>query len=141
MPEEPEDVNLPATLRRSPAKAQRTYAETLSAAEAEYGDEARAHRTAWGAVKHSFEKAGDHWEPKEGGRKGPSDRQSAKTGAAARQPPAPGESRGGVDEGASRAHLLQRAREAGVRGRSTMTKAQLAEALQRANDAATRAAR
>jgi cation transport regulator ChaB len=56
--------DLPGTLKRSPAKAQRTYAKTLDAAHEQYeGNEARAHRTAMGAVKHSFEKVGDHWEP------------------------------------------------------------------------------
>jgi cation transport regulator ChaB len=54
---------LPSTLRRSPAKAQRTYAETLASAEQTYrGNEERAHRAAFAAVKHSFEKVGDHWE-------------------------------------------------------------------------------
>jgi hypothetical protein len=57
---------LPGTLRRSSAKAQRTYAETLKAAHDTYpGDEERAHRTAIAALKHSFEKVGDHWEPKD----------------------------------------------------------------------------
>jgi cation transport regulator ChaB len=56
---------LPSTLQRSSKKAQDTYEETLENAEREYdGDEGRAHRVAWGAVKHSFEKSGDHWEPK-----------------------------------------------------------------------------
>ena len=62
----PKKADLPSTLKRSPAKAQRTYAETLESAEQTYdGDEARARRTAWAAVKHSFEKRGDHWEPKD----------------------------------------------------------------------------
>lgn len=56
---------LPSTLERSPKKAQDTYEETLEHAEQEYpGDEERAHRVAWGSVKRSFEKVGDHWEPK-----------------------------------------------------------------------------
>ncbi len=66
MPKKPGDPNfapLPATLERSPQKA--AYEKTLEHAEAEYdGDEARAHRVAWGAVKNSFEKVGDHWETK-----------------------------------------------------------------------------
>ncbi|MBV8643310.1 MAG: ChaB family protein [Candidatus Eremiobacteraeota bacterium] len=57
---------LPSTLERSPKKAQDRYEATLEHAEQEYGgDEARAHRVAWAAVKHGFEKVGDHWEPKE----------------------------------------------------------------------------
>ena len=138
-PKKKGDVELPSTLERSPQKAQDTYADTLRSAEQEYGDGARTHRTAWGAVKHSFEKTGDHWEPKEDGRKGPSDGQSELSGDAARR--GAGHSAHGVDEHASKAHLLELARAAEVRGRSTMTKAELVEALQKANDRATRAAR
>ncbi len=56
---------LPSTLRRSPDKAQRTFAKAHDAAAQEYGEGERAHRTAYSAVKHSFEKVGDHWEPKQ----------------------------------------------------------------------------
>ena len=93
---------------------------------------------AWSAVKHSFEKVGDHWEEKEGGHKGPSDAQSAKTGAAARKG---GPTKGGVDEHASKDHLMELAKKADVHGRSSMTKQQLVEALQKANDRSTRKAR
>ena len=60
---------LPSTLRKSPPKAQRTFAKAHDAAEEQYGDPERAHRVAFSAVKHSFEKVGDHWEPKD--EKGP----------------------------------------------------------------------
>ena len=54
---------LPSTLQRSPRKVRRAYAETLDSAEETYdGNEERAHRTAWSAVKHIAEKQGDHWE-------------------------------------------------------------------------------
>ena len=66
---------IPSTLRRSPAKAQRTFAKAHDSAIGEYGDEQRANQVAWAAVKHSFEKVGDHWEPKD--EKGPSDAQAA----------------------------------------------------------------
>ena len=130
MPTKKED--LPGTLKRSPRKAQRTYAETLDSAEGTYeGDEARAHRTAWSAVKHSFEKVGDHWEPKD--RKGPSDAQSAQRGRAARDRPKP--TAGGVDvRGNTKDELLERARRVGVRGRSKMTKEELARAIARKQD-------
>lgn len=132
------DVDLPSTLERSPAKARSTYSDTLASAERTYdGDEQAAHRVAWGAVKHSFEKVGDHWEEK--GRRGPSDRQSARHGAAKRDRPVP--TRGGVDEHATKAHLLDLARRLDVRGRSRMTKAELVEALERANDRASARAR
>ena len=62
---------LPSTLKKSPAKAQRTFAKVHDAATAQYGEGERAHRTAYDALKHSFEKVGDHWEPK--AKKGPSD--------------------------------------------------------------------
>jgi cation transport regulator ChaB len=120
--------DLPGTLKRSPAKAQRTYAETLDSAEEQYDSEARAHQTAWAAVKHSFEKVGDHWEPKD--EKGPSDPQSAQRGAAARDRPKA--THGGVDvRGNTKEELYERARRAGVKGRSSMSKAELADALAR----------
>jgi cation transport regulator ChaB len=130
MPTKRED--LPGTLKRSPRKAQRTYAETLDSAEETYGgDEARAHRTAWSAVKHSFEKVGDHWEEKD--RKGPSDAQSAQRGRAARDRPKA--TAGGVDvRGSTKEELLQRARKLDVKGRSKMTKEELARAIARKQD-------
>ena len=60
-----EEDRLPSTLERSDQKAKDTYAETLASAEESYGDGARAHQTAWSAVKHTHEKVGDHWEPKD----------------------------------------------------------------------------
>jgi cation transport regulator ChaB len=130
MPTRKED--LPGTLKRSPRKAQRTYAKTLDSAEETYGgDEARAHRAAWSAVKHSFEKVGDHWEPKE--RKGPSDPQAARSGPAARDRPI--ETHGGVDtHGHTKDELMARARELGVKGRSRMSKSELAKAIARKQD-------
>ena len=129
MPTKKED--LPGTLQRSPEKAQRTYAETLDAAEEQYDSEERAHRTAWSAVKHSFEKVGDHWEAKD--EKGPSDPQAAQRGAAARDRPK--RTSGGVDQsGNSKAELYERAKRAGVKGRSKMSKRELAQAVARKQD-------
>lgn len=128
---------LPATIERSPAKAQRTYAKTLESAEDEYGSEARAQRVAYGALKHSFEKVGDHWEPKE--RRGPSDAQSAQSGTAARENPKA--SAEGVDANASKAHLVDVARRLDIHGRSTMNKSELVEAIERANRRKSAAAR
>jgi cation transport regulator ChaB len=127
---------MPSTLRRSPKKAQDTYAETHDSAVDQYGEGERAHRTAFAAVKHSFEKVGDHWEPKD--RKGPSDAQAAKRGAAARRG---GKTAGGVDANASKQHLYDLAKRLDIKGRSTMTKQQLVAAIQRANDRRTAAAR
>ena len=126
MPTRKED--LPGTLQRSPRKAQRTYAETLDSAEEQYDSEERAHRTAWSAVKHSFEKVGDHWEAKD--EKGPSDPQAERSGKAARNRPR--KTHGGVDvEGNTKQELYERAQKAGIPGRSQMSKSELADALAR----------
>jgi cation transport regulator ChaB len=122
------DIDLPGTLERSPEKAQRTYEETLKSAHETYeGDEERAHRAAYAAVKHSFEKVGDHWEPKD--HKGPSD-DRAEHGREAG-----GRSAGGVDvKGHTRDELYRRAKRLGVKGRSSMNKRELAEAIARRQD-------
>jgi cation transport regulator ChaB len=127
----PGKVHLPRTLKRSPAKAQRTYAETLQSAEAQYGDGERAHRTAIASLKHSFEKVGDHWEPKK--EKGPSDPRAAKGGDPARR--GAGESFGGVDYyGSTVEELRERAKGLGITGRWDMTKKELARAIDRKQD-------
>jgi cation transport regulator ChaB len=135
MPTRKEDI--PSTLQRSPKKVRETYAKTLDSAHETYDSEERAHRTAWSAVKHVAEKKGDHWEPKD--EKGPSDPQAAKGGREARESSA--ETYGGVDASRSKQELYEQAREAGVEGRSKMSKGELARALQRANDRATARAR
>jgi cation transport regulator ChaB len=127
---------LPSTLERSPKKAQDTWVAAHDSAVEEYGEGERAHRTAFAALKHSFEKVGDHWEPKE--KKGPSDKQAAKSGAKARKG---GKTAGGVDANASKAHLYEVATRLGVAGRSKMTKDQLVEAIDKANAKETRKSR
>jgi len=117
---------LPSTLKKSPAKAQQTFAEAHDAAAEQYGDEGRAYRVAFSAVKHSFEKVGDRWEPKE--EKGPSDERAEIGGLSGK-----GESAEGVDANATKKHLLDVARRLDVTGRSTMTKDQLVEAIKKAN--------
>ena len=126
----PAQKEMPGTLRRSPQKAQRTWAKTHDSAVEQYGEGERAHRTAFDALKHTFEKVGDHWEPKR--TKGPSDPQAAKRGPAARRG---GKTYGGVDLlGHTKEELYQRARKLDVKGRSDMTKEQLAEAIARKQD-------
>jgi cation transport regulator ChaB len=120
------DKDLPSTLQKSPDKAKRTYRKAHDSAVETYGEGERAHRTAYSALKHSFEKKDDRWEPK--GRKGPSDPQAAKSGRAARE--RSDKTYGGVDAvGNSKEELYERAKKLGVRGRSRMTKEQLAEAI------------
>jgi cation transport regulator ChaB len=138
VPTDPADVPLPSTLQRSPERAQRTYRAALASAEETYdGDGEASRRVAFAAVKHSFEKVGDHWEAKQ--ERGPSDAQAERSGAAARDRPVPTEE--GVDANASKAHLMDLARRLDVRGRSSMTKAELVDALKAANRRSTDAAR
>jgi cation transport regulator ChaB len=123
--------DLPGTVQRSPAKARRTYEKVHDNAVSEYGEGERAHRTAFAALKHSFEKVGDHWEPKD--HKGPSDDRAALGGQAARR--GRGRTAGGVDvRGHTKDELYERAKKLGVRGRSSMSKQQLAEAIARKQD-------
>jgi cation transport regulator ChaB len=122
------DKDLPSTLRKSPAKARRTWRKAHDSAVDTHGEGERAHRAAYSALKHSFEKRGDHWEPK--ARKGPSDPQASRSGTAARR--SRSETYGGVDAiGNSRQELYERARRLGVMGRSRMTKGELAKAISR----------
>ena len=119
---------LPSTLKRSPKKAQRTWIETHDSAAKEYGDGERAHRTAYAALKHSFKKVGDHWEPKK--RKGPSDPRAKQSAKNARR--GKGETFGGVDlYGSTKDELYQQAKKLHIAGRSRMDKRELARAIAR----------
>jgi cation transport regulator ChaB len=123
---EPIKEELPGTIKRSPKKAQETFAKAHDSAVQEYGEGERAHRVAYSALKHSFEKKGDHWEPK--GHKGPSDPRAANPRSRENK----GKSYGGVDlYGSSKSELMQRARDLDVQGRSKMSKEELAEAIAR----------
>jgi hypothetical protein len=125
------DEDVPGTLKRSPAKARRTWKATHDSAVQSYGEGERAHRTAFSAVKHSFEKVGDHWEPKK--EKGPSDPRAARGGKQARE--GRGRTFGGVDfYGHTRDELEKRAKSLGVKGTSHMKKADLATAIARKQD-------
>ena len=128
---------LPSTLERSDEHAQAIWAKTHDSAVQTYGEGERAHRTAFAALKHAYEKVGDHWERKE--HAGPSDEQAARRtreGSAQGRPTA-----GGVDANASKRHLYELAQRLGVEGRSRMTKDELVQALDKANQRATARAR
>ncbi len=115
-------------MKRSPGKVQRTYQKTLDSAHEQYDSEERAHRTAFSAVKHIAEKRGDRWELKD--EYGPSDEQAAQGGKAARDTPK--KTHGGVDAvGNSKQELYERAKDLGVKGRSKMSKGELADAIAR----------
>jgi cation transport regulator ChaB len=131
------ETDIPSTVARSDAHAQEIWRATHDSAVESYGEGERAHRTAFASLKHSYEKVGDHWEPK--AHKGPSDERAAQpTGKAAR---GEGETHGGVDANATKAHLTDLARRLEIRGRSKMDKAELVEAIERENDRRTRQAR
>lgn len=124
----PKQSELPDTLQRSGGRAQRTFAKTHDAAAEQYGEGERAHRTAYAALKHTHEKVGDHWQPKD--EPGPSDPRSKKTTAQKRR--GEGETFGGVDvEHNTKEQLYERARRLGVEGRSKMSKRELARAIAR----------
>jgi cation transport regulator ChaB len=123
---EPKKNELPSTLQRSSKGAQRTFAKTHDAAAEQYGSEERAHRVAYAALKHSFEKVGDRWLRKP--KKGPSDARAERGGL---NNPIPSEE--GVDANASKKHLLDIARRLDVRGRSKMDKTALVDAIKKHN--------
>lgn len=126
MPRNRDDQDLPRTLKRSPEKAQRTWQATHDSAVEAYGDGEHAHRVAFAALKHTFEKVGDHWEPKD--HPGSSDPRAREGGQAARE--GKGETFGGVDMyGHTKAELARRARDLGVPVKSRMTKTDLARAI------------
>lgn len=125
---------LPSTLQRSDEHAQRTFAAAHDSAVKEYGEGERAHRVAYAALKHSYEKVGDHWEAKES--KGPSDDRARSGG-----PNAAGDTAEGVDANASKKHLLDVARRLDITGRSTMSRDDLVTAIQKANRRETRKSR
>jgi hypothetical protein len=120
--------DMPATIERSPRKARETWQKTHDSAVETYGEGERAHRTAFSSLKHSFEKVGDRWQPKD--EKGPSDPQAAKGGKEAREQPA--ETFGGVDvTGHSKIELERRARELGIKVKASMRKTDIARAIAR----------
>lgn len=130
---------MPSTLQRSPDKAQRTWSKAHDSAVETYGESERSHRTAFAALKHTHQKVGDHWEPKDDA--GPSDERAAgsvdpQTGRAPS-----GKTAGGVNANATKQELHEQAKKLGVRGRSSMNKAELVDALRKTSDRQTRQAR
>ncbi|MEU6711726.1 ChaB family protein [Nonomuraea sp. NPDC046802] len=146
---------LPSTIKRSPKKAQNTWIKAHDSAVKEYGEGRRAHMTAFAALKNSFEKVGDHWEPKNG--KGPSRKASmsratsratsrtkaamgrtakAATTRATRMTKAATSKAARMTETVSasdtREHLQMMAAKLNVVGRSKMTKQELINAIRRA---------
>ncbi|GAB3354511.1 ChaB family protein [Micromonospora halotolerans] len=129
--------DVPSTVARSDDKAVRTYKKTLESAEETYGDGERAHRTAFASLKHTHEKVGDHWEPKE--HKGPSDPQAALGTPASRDRARP--TAQGVDANASTGHLEEVARRVGIDDPERLDRDELVQAIEKANARATARAR
>jgi hypothetical protein len=131
----PKEGELPSTLRRSDDQAKRTFTKAHDSAAEQYGEGRRAHQTAYAALKHTHQKVGDHWEPKGGGRRGPSDERAA----GGRDTDRP--TKGGVDANAPKSELYDIAKRLDISGRSSMSKSDLVDAIQHANAQQTRESR
>lgn len=71
-----EETNIPKTILRSDKHAQEIWKKAHDSAVETYGEGGRAHRVAYAALKHQYEKKGDRWVKK--AEKGPSDPQAAR---------------------------------------------------------------
>ena len=119
--------DIPSTVKRSDEKAQRTWKETHDSAVEQYGEGERAHRTAFASLKHTYEKEGDRWVPKD--EKGPSDPRSEQSTEDARA--GKGETFGGIDYyGHTKKEFEQRARSLGIKGYSHLRKAELVKKIE-----------
>ncbi len=74
--EKSKETGIPRTILRSDAHAQHLWKKAHDSAVKTYGDGGRAHRVAYAALKHEYQKQGDHWVKK--AEKGPSDPQAAR---------------------------------------------------------------
>lgn len=126
-----ETDGIPSTILRSDKHAQEIWKDTHDSAVETYGEGERAHRTAFSSLKHSYKKVEDHWEPK--ARKGPSDAQAARgpdTAVKSSDRNTAKTAGGRVDTGGkTRDELYGEAKKLGVRGRSSMDKESLAQAI------------
>ncbi len=68
--------SVPSTIARSDRHAQSLWRKALASAEKTYGDGALAHRVAYSALKHEYEKTGNRWVRKDDA--GLSDAQAAR---------------------------------------------------------------
>lgn len=125
--------DLPRTIQRSDQHAQRIYQETHDSAVKTYGEGARAHRTAFASLKHSYKKQGDHWVPKD--QKGPSDPQAARgPRTPEKSTDRPAKTGGGKEvplEQWGKDDLYNRAQQLDISGRSKMSKEQLLGAIKK----------
>lgn len=132
----PAREEMPSTIQRSNKRAQEVWSKAHDSAVESYGEGERAHRTAFAALKHEFQKVGDHWEPKSS--KGPSDRQASRSTPQSRKG---GKTAAGVDANAPKKELYEVASRLDVRGRSNMSKGELVDAIKKENARRTRQSR
>jgi cation transport regulator ChaB len=71
-----ERTSIPKTILRSEPHAQEIWKKAHDSAVQTYGEGGRAHRVAYAALKHEYEKKGDRWVRKASN--GPSDPQAAR---------------------------------------------------------------
>ncbi len=71
-----DETEIPSTIMRSDEHAQHLWKAAHDSAVGTYGEGGRAHRVAYAALKHEYEKKGDKWVRK--AEKGPSDPQAAR---------------------------------------------------------------
>jgi len=71
-----DETEIPSTIMRSAEHAQRLWKAAHDSAVETYGEGGRAHRVAYAALKHEYEKKGDKWVRKP--ENGPSDPQAAR---------------------------------------------------------------
>lgn len=69
-------TTIPSTILRSDKRAQEIWKKAHDSAVQTYGEGGRAHRVAYAALKHEYEKKGDRWVKK--AQRGPSDPQAAR---------------------------------------------------------------
>ena len=69
-------TEIPSPIQRSDKHAQEIWEKAHDIAVETYGEGGRAHRVAYAALKHEYEKKGDRWVRK--AEKGPSDPQAAR---------------------------------------------------------------
>jgi len=126
-----EEPEMPSTIERSDKHAQAIWKKTHDHAVDEYGEGEHAHRVAFASLKHSYKKEGDRWVAKD--TRGPSDDQAARgpdTPVKSTDEPRAQTAGGRVDTGGkSKDELLAEARKLNVKGRSSMDKEELAQAI------------
>lgn len=71
-----DETEIPSTIMRSEEHAQHLWKAAHDSAVGTYGEGGRAHRVAFAALKHEYEKQGDKWVRKP--ENGPSDPQAAR---------------------------------------------------------------